>query len=96
MTTTRDRIALLAAAMKAYDRVFGLDVELVRCGECGATRVGDKSDCQWCAKRRQTDAEHVLRPPAAQGYGYATTDDLRRLSIDPEADRRREDRKSVV
>lgn len=68
MTPTRDRIALLAAAMRAYDRVFGLDVELVCCGECGATWHGYAEDeCDWCAaaeeRQRRWQAEMVLTAP---------------------------------
>lgn len=79
----RPEIALLAAAARAYDTVHAL----LCCDDCGATWETDDDACRWCAARRQAQARAVLRPPAPRGYGFATTEDLAGLGIDPVAER---------
>ncbi len=63
--TTLQRIALLAAAIRAYDRVH----ELVVCDTCGASwhTIDGDGTCNWCttaeANQRRWQAELTLTPP---------------------------------
>jgi hypothetical protein len=68
----RQALYLLAAAMRAYD----------------AAHAVDEWQLAADARRRQADHDHILKPPAPRGYGYATDEDLRHLGYDPDTDRR--------
>lgn len=65
MNTTLERIALLAAAIRAYDRVHAITV----CDTCGATweTIDGDGTCNWCAtadtNQRRWQAELTLHPP---------------------------------
>lgn len=78
--TTLEKLALLAAAIRAYDQTHRLRT----CDTCGAAwDPTEDADCRWCAARRQADIDHLLTPPEPSGRGYATATDLRRLGINP-------------
>ena len=64
VNTTLQHIALLAAAMRAYDRVHTVTV----CDTCGATwETVDGDTCNWCTtaldNQRRWQAELTLTPP---------------------------------
>lgn len=80
-------VALLAAAMRAYDRAHAV----IACDACGASwDVTEGAACRWCAAWAKANAEFILKAPAPRGYGYATNDDLATLGYDRDADRQRD------
>lgn len=88
-------VALLAAAMRAYDRAHAV----IACDACGASwtsaeaaswDVTEGATCRWCTTRAKANAEFILKPPAPRGYGYATDEDLAALGYDRDADRQQD------